>query len=221
MDVYTSDIVERKQLARQAKYRKCGSKSKKCSLSTDNMTNKQWKERCGTVQTYSMNEPKTWEQFKGLPADIQKQYINFLFEKYNVSAVSLAEMFGKTAITVRNYIEKQGLGITFRAGNKMNKEQRAAWERFLANEDDKAEDVEGHEEDINEPAFGNTQEAAVTKEDAQDMCSEDCADPNPGMAMRQFSMTFEGKIDVNMIANSIRGIVGKNATGKIEIMCTL
>jgi len=41
------------------------------------------------------------------------------------------------------------------------------------------------------------------------------------MDMKQFSLIFQGKIDVGMIANSIRSILGQEASGKIEIVCTL
>ena len=42
-----------------------------------------------------------------------------------------------------------------------------------------------------------------------------------GMDMKQFSLTFQGQIDVNMIANSILCIIGQGAVGKVEIVCTL
>ena len=44
MSDFEYDCWQRKRIAQQAKYRKCGSKSKKCSMSTDHMTQKQWKE---------------------------------------------------------------------------------------------------------------------------------------------------------------------------------
>lgn len=38
MSDFEYDCWQRKRIAQQAKYRKCGSKSKKCSMSTDHMT---------------------------------------------------------------------------------------------------------------------------------------------------------------------------------------
>lgn len=66
MSDFEYDCWQRKRLAQQAKYRKCGSKSKKCSMSTDHMTQKQWKERNGKVVTVNLNQPITWDEFKAL-----------------------------------------------------------------------------------------------------------------------------------------------------------
>lgn len=57
------DCLERKRLARQARYRKRGSKSKKCPMSTDYMTQKEWKERNGEVITMNLNRPVSWSVF--------------------------------------------------------------------------------------------------------------------------------------------------------------
>lgn len=55
MNDFDYDCLQKKRLARQARYRKCGSKSRKCPLPTDNMTQEEWKERCGEVLTIKLN----------------------------------------------------------------------------------------------------------------------------------------------------------------------
>lgn len=47
MNDFEFDCLQKKRLAQQAKYRKRGSKSKKCPMSTDHMTKKQWIEKDG------------------------------------------------------------------------------------------------------------------------------------------------------------------------------
>lgn len=204
MNDFDFDVMQKKRLARMSKYRKGGIKSKKCPMSTDHMTRKQWEERCGEVYSYKMNEPKTWKQFKALPTDIQKQYLTYLVENYNANATSLAMMFDVRPSTVHRHIEINQLGLTFKVGNSMNAAQKEKWMEFLGNSQ-KANDVAEQK-----------CEALERNVDADEVGGR-----SPGMEMKQFSLTFQGEIDVNMIANSILGIVGNGTVGKIEIMCTM
>ena len=41
------------------------------------------------------------------------------------------------------------------------------------------------------------------------------------MCMKKFSLQFAGVIDVNMIANSLKLIIGDKAEGELEIICNL
>lgn len=55
MDDFTYDCWQKKQLAQQARHRKRGSKSRKCSLPSDSLTKKQWKERNGKTLSINLN----------------------------------------------------------------------------------------------------------------------------------------------------------------------
>lgn len=61
--IFNDDVREKKKLANQARYRKRGSKSKKCNLSSDRLTHKQWLERCGKTVTYNFRKPILWQDF--------------------------------------------------------------------------------------------------------------------------------------------------------------
>jgi hypothetical protein len=216
MNDFDYDVMQKKRIARMAKYRKGGSKSKKCPMSTDYMTRKQWEERCGEVHTYVMNEPKSWEQFKELPTNIQKEYLTHLVQNYNANATSLAMMFGVRPLTVRRHIETNQLGLTFKVGNSMNADQKAKWQEFLS------------ETQVSDETAGRSDEASAKVEEVPNSTKEAAVPVQPqlinsmkGMDMKQFSLTFQGQIDVGMIANSILSIIGQGATGKVEIVCTL
>ena len=84
MNDFEFDCLQKKRLARQAKYRKRGNKSRKCPMSTDHMTNKQWIERCGKIVSIKMDSPITWASFKELSKQTQEDYIKSLMEKYEV-----------------------------------------------------------------------------------------------------------------------------------------
>lgn len=165
MSDFEYDCWQRKRIAQQAKYRKCGSKSKKCSMSTDHMTQKQWKERNGKVVTVNLNQPITWDDFKALTASMQEEYLKHMMENYGANATSFAAMFGVQPLTIRRHIQMNKLNIKFPVGHSMSTAQ--------------------------------------------------------SMDMKRFSLCFNGRIDVNMIANSLLHILGDNAVGEVEIVCNL
>lgn len=193
MNDFEFDCLQKKRLAQQAKYRKRGSKSKKCPMSTDHMTKKQWIERCGKIVTIKMDSPVSWASFKELSKQTQEEYLKNLMEKYHINASSLAEMFHITPITVRRHIATQGLAVSFPVGHSMNAEDRRAWELFLS---------------------GDASENEVSAEN-EETCDEE------SMSMCSFSLRFSGKIDVSMISNSLIRILGDHSVGEIEVTCNL
>ena len=206
MSDFEFDCMKKRQLAGQAKYRKRGSKSKKCSLPSDGMTNKQWKERCGPVITYNPNKPMVWEDFKKLPDHIQAEYITNLQHKFGVTAVDLGKMFGVQPLTVRKHADANNLGVEFPRGHAMSAAKKAEWDKFVCPEQD-------------EPAFLDDEcEESPVEEPVGDM-------PAPvqpeAMKMKNFSLRFSGNIDVNMIANSLKWILGESPNGELEIICNL
>ena len=198
MNDFDYDCLERKRLARQAKYRKCGSKSRKCPLSTDHMTHKQWKERCGAVVSINIGRPVSWENFKAMSKQTQEEYIRDLMDTYGANATSLATMFNIRPLTVRRYIASAGLNIEFKVGHSMNAEQRMAWKRFL------------NEDNVDQPMVMAAATEPITKPNT---CT--------AMVMDKFSLSFNGKIDIGMISNSLLHILGDNASGHIEIICNI
>ena len=206
MSDFEFDCMKKKQLAGQAKYRKRGSKSKKCSLPSDGMTNKQWKERCGPVITYNPNKPMVWEDFKKLPAHIQTEYITNLQHKFGVTAVDLSKMFGVQPLTVRKHADANNLGVEFPRGHAMSAAKKAEWDKFVCPEQD-------------EPAFLDDEcEEWPVEEPVNEMPAP--AQPE-AMKMKNFSLRFSGNIDVNMIANSLKWILGESPNGELEIICNL
>ena len=212
MSDFEYDVLQKKQLAKMARYQKNGSKSKKCPMSTDHMTRKQWEERCGNVYTFNFNKPMSWAEFKQKDTRIQKEYLLYLIENYHVNGASLSQMFAVTTMTVRKHIEANKLGIAFKVGNSMNGEQKAKWAEFFD-----SGMVEKMEKSEPSEIFYENETQPIGQENMQ--CAT--SDGIKGMNMRQFSVAFEGVVDVDMIANSIRRILGENAHGKIEITYTL
>ena len=212
MSDFEYDVLERKRLARQARYRKCGNKSKKCSLPSDNMTQKQWRERNGEVVSFNMNAPVSWGTFKSVSQEIQKEYIESLIQRFGANATSLSEMFGVTPSAIRKHVGTGGLGVKFQVGHSMNAAQRETWSRFLA------------------PESGDDQEKSDGASEQTPPCADaDISRERPhvpsehknSMAMDGFRLVFSGPINVHTIANSLLQILGNDSMGTVEINCNL
>ena len=178
MSDFEYDCWQRKRIAQQAKYRKCGSKSKKCSMSTDHMTQKQWKERNGKVVTVNLNQPITWDDFKALTASMQEEYLKHMMENYGANATSFAAMFGVQPLTIRRHIQMNKLNIKFPVGHSMSTAQKDAWDELL------------HGKTSDEDAEVEVEDVPATKLDE--------AASKQSMDMKRFSLCFNGRIDVNM-----------------------
>ena len=64
MNAFDSEVRERKRLVSSARHKKNGSKSKRCSLPSDHLTERQWKARCGEIMEYKLSSPVPWAEFK-------------------------------------------------------------------------------------------------------------------------------------------------------------
>lgn len=223
MTDFDYDCLQKKRIANQARYRKNGSKSKKCSLPSDRLTHKQWKERCGPVVSFNFNRPMNWDTFKKLPAMVQAEYITNLQKKFGATAVDLGKMFGVQALTVRKHAESNKLNVEFPRGHAMNATHKEEWARFLG------EEVNGVTNNI--PAPVNSQEGTASEHhvfNLPESIEEEAHDPaeltpvqQKGMNMKRFTLQFAGVIDANMIANSLKLILGDQAEGELEIICNL
>lgn len=227
MSDFEYDCLEKKRLARQAKYRKNGSKSKKCTLPSDRLTNKEWKERCGELVSYNLGAPMSWDEFKKLPERVQAEYLEKLRAKYQVTSVELGRMFGVKPLTVRRHVENNKLGVSFPRGHTMSAQDRCGWDGFLGNSDG-SEHVSDSETLHNDEA-GPECTVVATGESAE--CDNTAVpvvfakstsyNPEKTMSMRQVCLRFDGTIDVDAIANSLKFILGSQANGEVEIVCSL
>ena len=205
--IFAEEVSQRASIARNAKHRICGSKSKKCRMPTDGMTRRQWERMNGSVYTYRLTKPMTWAEFKAYPKDLQKQYLCGLVETYGANLTTLSAMFGASPATIRSFIDENNYGLSFGVGHKMTYKQRELWQKFLSGDEDKTEC------EVQKAETGSAELAENAP--AENECNL------PTMTMTQFSFTFQGKIDVSAIANSILQLIGENGCGKVEIVCTL
>lgn len=222
MKDFYKEVSEKKKIARGARYRKGGSKSKKCSMSTDYMTQKQWKERNGPIMSYAMNQPIDWESFKKMSPDLQQLYLEGLCNKYHATKTNLASMFQVNVATLHRVITQNGLQLNFGVGKKMNAAEKEAWNEFLgvsSTETEEPETVAETEEEITGVQDNSDKETKV-EFDGQDEAQTENKEHDSPCCMDKFSVTFSGKIDIDMVANSLRTILGNDSVGSLEIVYT-
>ena len=130
MHDFDYDAMQKKRIARGASHMK--RKRKGCSLPSDNLTAAQKRRLNGPVSTYKLDEPMSWESFKAMPEDLQKQYILRLQENYGANDEMIGKMFKKSdtvVLRLRNALNIKPLGKC-----KLNRNEKAIcdtkWEAF-------------------------------------------------------------------------------------------
>lgn len=91
---FVTDLREKKAAARGAAHRKCGSKSKRCTLPSDNLTPAQLKRRNSPVSTVKLNQPITYAEFKELSPSLKFLYVDHLIHEYKARRVDIVNMLG-------------------------------------------------------------------------------------------------------------------------------
>lgn len=205
--IFAEEVSQRAGLARNARHKIGGSKSKKCPMSTDRMTQRQWEKRNGEVNTYRLTKPMSWAEFKAFPEDLQREYLSSLVNTYGANLTTLGAMFGTSAATVKEFVDKRGYDFGFKAGHRMTTEQRESWKKFLGSNNAEGDNI------MAEPSSQQEQDLIVCNAPEENVIQP--------MSMTQFSFTFQGKIDTSAIANSILQLLGENGCGKVEVVCTL
>ena len=132
MHDFDYDAMQKKRIACGASHMKRGSKSKKCTLPSDYLTDAQKRRLNGPVSTYKLDEPMNWESFKAMPEDLQKKYILNLQETYQANNNMLGKMFGVTGVSVCKM--RHALGIGAMGQSKMTRDEVAVrdakWDAF-------------------------------------------------------------------------------------------
>lgn len=110
MNDFDYDVLQKKRIAAGARHMKRGSRSKRCSLPSDNLTPAQLKRRNGPVSTYKLDAPMRWDDFRAMPEDLQKQYLVGLVDSYKTTNEMLGEMFHVHWSTVADLRRNLGIG---------------------------------------------------------------------------------------------------------------
>lgn len=75
----------------------------------------------GEVKSYKLNQPMKWDEFKALPDDLKKTYVQLLREKFDVPDYKIGEMMGANKDQIWVMFKKLGL-------NGTSKRKRKDWD---------------------------------------------------------------------------------------------
>lgn len=131
MHDFDFDIMEKKRIAQGARARKCGSKSRKCTLPSDYLTAAQKKGLNGKVSTYNLSGPMTYSKFRIMPDDLQKEYLLKLRNEMGASQAAIGEMMQCSPETVRQTLIRHGLSTKL---SRMSFESKLRWDAWLKGE---------------------------------------------------------------------------------------
>lgn len=88
---FTSECAEKKRIARGELARKKGG-GKTCRLPSDNLTKKQWEEKCSEVYSVNLKKMMSWEDYGHLDHAFKRKYLTYLIILGGNSA-TIADMF--------------------------------------------------------------------------------------------------------------------------------
>lgn len=218
--IFYADMREKKSTGRGYYGKKNGSKSKKCSLPSDGMTERGWRKMNGPVTVTNLSAPMAWEQFKSLRPDLKEEYLRNLTTRFGVTKAALAEVFNVNISTFMKHTQAVNMGDMFHVGKKMSKKQREDFLTFFGIESVKKEEIK--ESNVAERAPESSVEEFTSE--IESSTPQTCAVADTGakgamLAMRGVSIEFAGAFDVDHIANSIRYIIPAGTNVAIKIVC--
>lgn len=209
MHDFDYEVLQRKRIAQQAKHKKKGSKSRKCSLPSDFLTAKERRERNGEVMTYNINKPMSWELFTQLSPEIQTEYLNNVQQNHGGTQTLIAKMLGVGVPRLRSYMTERGLQVTFEMIRRPNHEvwaRRKAWGKFTGAISEEEPVVEAEEPETAEPAEEVPSAAPERK---------------VTMSFDRFTLNFSGPFDREALCNSLAAILQNGQQVNIEIRCEM
>jgi hypothetical protein len=132
MNDFDFDAMQKKRIAQGARHKKNGSKSHGCTLPSDLLTEAQKRKLNGPVVTLKLDEPMTWKDFKALPEDKRRLYLERLKELYQPSCSMLGQMFGVTEPAVSRQLSRLGVTPAYSrtSGTRPGATDRAKWDAF-------------------------------------------------------------------------------------------
>ena len=202
MHDFDFDIMEKKRIAQGARARKCGSKSRKCTLPSDYLTAAQKKGLNGKVSTYNLSEPMTYSKFRVMPDDLQKEYLLKLRNEMGASQTAIGEMMQCSYETVRQTLIRHGIPTNTK---RMSFESKLRWNAWL-----KGEQLNNDRAEAPAPAPAPS-EAPV---------SEDKPTPTPYMpcALNRCDMQLRGtKDEILATLGTLLSCMGCMGDGRLEL----
>lgn len=156
------DIKKKKQAGSGYRYKKNGSKSKKCTLPSDNLSKKELNKMNGECKVYNLSEKMSYSNFCAMPFDLQIKYLETLRDKFGASQVDIAKMMNVAPSTLASHRYKFLNNKPVFPSSNRSRLDKDAWNRFVNSEkDENATETEPVEEVVGDTC--STDNSAETK----------------------------------------------------------
>lgn len=229
MNDFDYDALQKKRIASGAFHMKRGSRSKRCSLPSDNLTPAQLKRRNGPMSTYKLDAPMRWDDFKSMPVDLQKQYLTNLIETYGTTNEMLGDMFYVHPTRVGTV--KKALGVVSHNPHRLIGEKKAIrdqmWAAFcngVVGGGDAVKETLREPEKVETPPVrcpDEQEEAALTSADTEASPeAEPVVVKIPMLDMTELSATFNGWFTPEAFLGWISKLPIPEAEVKIQVSVT-
>lgn len=100
------DLKVKNAVAQSARSRPSG--KSRYMMPSDYLSATEKKKLNGEITVYTMKEPISWVRFKSYPKDIQKEYIQWFVDEFNLSRGPFCKMLGITVPGGYPYMKQQG-----------------------------------------------------------------------------------------------------------------
>ena len=130
--LFVTDCADKKRTARGIYNKRTHTgKGGKVRFPSDNLSRKELDAMNGEVVTYSLNKPMKWDEYKKMPDDLRRQYIENLQKRYDIMQKDLVDLFGVSISSVQLETNKLGISFKRRCGWAINN-NKGAWRDFCA-----------------------------------------------------------------------------------------
>lgn len=179
---------ERNSMRHGAFARKDGSKSKRCSLPSDNLSPAQKRKLNGPIESINLNQTMTFIELKGVSPSLQSAYLHHLVDDLGARRMDLEEMLGVSTPTLSRLFRAMPDPPTFKKRGKGSRQADPRWVEFIgAQVSDPAPETQG--EDIPPEVIVEAPTPDPTPEPEK-------VDPNPPTPIHLLagSFTVRGKL---------------------------
>lgn len=131
--VFQQDVKERKKMKTGAMHRKCGAKSKKCTLPSDHLTYSQKKKLNGECEIINLNKPLSgFNELKKYSISLQIEYLKNCITKYGARKTDVVKMLKTTHTNFNNYCKRYRIVLEFpNRGTGWHSQMDERWAKFI------------------------------------------------------------------------------------------
>lgn len=207
--VFVQDVREKKHTARSAFNRKThAGKGGTVKLPSDYLSRKEIEAMNGKVEFYRLNDPMKWHEYKTVPDDLKKMYLEAIRKKYNTPFSVIAEMLGISRQHFSRETRRLGVADGRHAAKKWDKDGFYAWVNGapVPKHEEAMSDVEAEEEPPEKYTASLEDISEPDPVHAPEFKTLPVRDEKSKAIPRSGSMTFEGRVEE--VLNTVAVLLG-------------